>query len=374
MSWLYSQALVGEYLEDISLDGAPCALSSGTPTQHPSWCSDKTMVACRLSRSGTTFKPLTDDLGEAVLMSYLEAFPAKTSAPPEKAQESTENDPVCGDKWQESLVKYDPALFSWKTAQCLWEEDLPESSVTLPRWGMMQNGECWERTTLPPLISETGSGLLATPTAKANQLSPSMMKHPSCRKMWPSPRTKGLCGGSGSKEMMQAKVKAEQVSEEEAEAMLGCKMWPTPTAAEAGKISNQANYGQKGLSNHPEIVGKPTRPKEEKSKKGQKQFPTPTARDYKGGYKTESLIRKDGKSRAKDQLPNAVLNGKGTETCQGGVLNPTWVESYLMGWPIAWTSMEPIPKEVFQEWERTFPIELVALNASETDKSRSAQR
>tara|TARA_Y100001973_G_C5192780_1_gene332088 strand:+ start:780 stop:1745 length:966 start_codon:yes stop_codon:yes gene_type:complete len=321
MSWLYSQALVEEYLEDISLDGAPCALSSGTPTQPPSWCSDKTMSACRLSRSGTTFKPLTDALGEAVLMSFLEAFPVLTSPLPEKAQELTESSQACGHTWQELLVKYDPDLSSWRTAHCLWEEDLPECSVTLPRWGMMQNGECWERITLPPLISATGSGLLVgTPTAAMSERSEKF------RSKTPSP--------------------AEFV-----------KMWPTPTAAEAGKISNQANYGQKGLSNHPEIVGKPTRPKEKKSEKGQKQFPTPTARDYKGGYKTESLIRKDGKSRAKDQLPNAVLNGKGTETCQDGMLNPTWVESYLMGWPIAWTSMEPLSKKVFQEWERTFLTE-----------------
>tara|TARA_B100000287_G_C20542920_1_gene745360 strand:- start:526 stop:999 length:474 start_codon:yes stop_codon:yes gene_type:complete len=154
--------------------------------------------------------------------------------------------------------------------------------------------------------------------------------------------------------MMQAKVKAEEVSKEEAETMLGCKMWPTPTAAEAGKISNKANYGQKGLSNHPDIVGKPNRPKQDKSRKGKRQFPTPTARDHHGAYKTNALTRKDGKSRAFDLLPNAVLDGKGAETCSGGQLNPTWVESYLMGWPIAWTSMEPIPREVFQEWEKTF--------------------
>jgi hypothetical protein len=44
--------------------------------------------------------------------------------------------------------------------------------------------------------------------------------------------------------------------------------WPTPTVAEGGKIGNQANYGQKALSNHPEMVGVPTR---EKSEKGDSQ-------------------------------------------------------------------------------------------------------
>jgi len=61
-------------------------------------------------------------------------------------------------------------------------------------------------------------------------------------------------------------------------------------------------------------------------------FPTPTARDYKGGYRTESLTRKDGKSRAVDALPNAVLGGKGVETATGQ-LNPAWV-CWLMGYPL----------------------------------------
>ena len=37
--------------------------------------------------------------------------------------------------------------------------------------------------------------------------------------------------------------------------------WPTPTSAEGSKIGSQANYGQVGLSNHPAMVGYPTRPK-----------------------------------------------------------------------------------------------------------------
>ena len=45
--------------------------------------------------------------------------------------------------------------------------------------------------------------------------------------------------------------------------------WPTPTTAEAGKIGNQPNFGQLGLSNHPAIVGGIDRPKGEKSRYGQ---------------------------------------------------------------------------------------------------------
>ena len=168
MSWLFSQALVEEYSEGTSLDGAPCALSNGKPTQLPSWCSDKTMANCQLSQSGMTFKPLMEDLGEAVLMSFLAAFPVRTLAAPEKAKGSKETGHPCGNTWRESLEKFDLDTHTWKTHQCLWDEDLQPSSVILPKWGMMLDGVLWERTTLPRLTSGTESGLSESwPTASA---------------------------------------------------------------------------------------------------------------------------------------------------------------------------------------------------------------
>ena len=83
--------------------------------------------------------------------------------------------------------------------------------------------------------------------------------------------------------------------------------WPTPTAAEGGKIGNRANYGQIALSNHPAIVGLPDRDKMEKSEN-------------------------DGKT--------------------SGVafrLNPAWV-SWLMGIPTGWESLEPMGREAYDEW------------------------
>ena len=166
MSWLFSQALVAEYSEDMDLDGAPCALLNGTPTQLPSWCNDKTIKRCQLSRCGTTFKPLTVDNGEAVLMSFLEDFPVRTSVVPGREQASTGSDHPCGCTWQESLVKFDLNSSSWKTHQCLWEEDLPWSSVTLPKWGMMRNGVLWERITPGLPTSGIESGFWPTPRAQ----------------------------------------------------------------------------------------------------------------------------------------------------------------------------------------------------------------
>jgi hypothetical protein len=33
-----------------------------------------------------------------------------------------------------------------------------------------------------------------------------------------------------------------------------------------------------------------------------------------------------------------------------GALSPDWVE-WLMGWPIGWTSLDPLPAENFAEWQ-----------------------
>ena len=109
MSWLFSQALVAEYSAGTSLDGAPCALWNGMPTQRASWLPDKMTDACLLSRSGMTFKPLTDDLGGGVLMSYLEAFPVRTFHAPGKVQESKAIEVPCGSTWRESSAKFNLA-------------------------------------------------------------------------------------------------------------------------------------------------------------------------------------------------------------------------------------------------------------------------
>ena len=158
MSWLYSQALVAAYSGAICLDGEPSAQSSGSPTQLAYLPPDRMTAFSRLSRFGMMFRPLTDDLGQAVLMSYLEDFPAKTFPAQARAQGSTESDPVCGDIWPGSFARYDRALSSWKTHQCSLLGDLDEFSETWPTWGLMHGGVCWEQRTLERLTNETAFG------------------------------------------------------------------------------------------------------------------------------------------------------------------------------------------------------------------------
>ncbi len=77
-------------------------------------------------------------------------------------------------------------------------------------------------------------------------------------------------------------------------------------------------------------------------------WPTPTSRDYKGGYTEDSLTRKDGKSRRFDVLPNAAIGGLGTDVVKGH-LNPDWVEQ-LMGVPLGWTSLTGTTTQWTNRW------------------------
>ena len=168
MSWLYSQALVEEYLAANCLDGEQSAPLSGSHTQQAYCAPDKMTGFSRLSRFGMMFKPLTESLGEELLMLYRADFHAKIFQQPEKVQELMENVPECGEKWRGSFVKYDPDSSLWRTHQCSLLGDLEPFSETWPQWGLMRNGECWEQTTLAQTIKGTESGSeqnWPTPTA-----------------------------------------------------------------------------------------------------------------------------------------------------------------------------------------------------------------
>ena len=165
MSWLFSRALAEAYLGASSSDGEQSAPSSAIPTPQAYLSPDRMTDFFRLSRFGMTFAPLTEDHGKGLLTWFLAAFHAKTSVPQERAQDSQENAADCGGKWHESLAKYDQVTFSWKTAPCLLNEDCPSSSVILPRWGTMRDGELLE---LAPLVRPTKgneSGWWPTPCA-----------------------------------------------------------------------------------------------------------------------------------------------------------------------------------------------------------------
>ena len=144
-------------------------------------------------------------------------------------------------------------------------------------------------------------------------------------RMWPTPQAFDAQRGPISEERYQKKLGGPSLVSEVAHRQ---RNWPTPTVQDSNKATKR--WREDHQNNLTAAVFNPGR-----------MFPTPTKSDYKGAYKTESLIRKDGKSRAFDKLPNAVLEGEGNETVKGS-LNPDWVE-WLMGYPPGFTN--PISQE-----------------------------
>jgi hypothetical protein len=163
MSWLYSQVLVEEYLGDISLDGEQSVQSSGSHTQLAYLPPDKMMEFSRLSRSGMTFKPLTENLGMELLTLYLAAFHVRTSALQGEEQGLTEKAHQCGITWRGWLAKFDQDSYSWKIAQCSFIEESGESLETFPASGMTRDGLLWEQTRLERPTKGIERGLWRTP-------------------------------------------------------------------------------------------------------------------------------------------------------------------------------------------------------------------
>ena len=205
MSWLISRALmeayanspsspelVAEFSADTCSAGAPSAPLSVMPTQHKFWRNDKTMEPSQLSRFGLTCAVLTESHGEDLLTWFLADSRVRTYQLPGMAQGSTGPGLGSGVKWRESSAKYDLQSSTWKTHLCLWEEDLPWSSVTLPKWGMTRSGALFQHPMLERPISATVAGLWPTITVCGNYNQPGSSKNAgwglsSAVKKWPTP-------------------------------------------------------------------------------------------------------------------------------------------------------------------------------------------
>jgi hypothetical protein len=165
MSWLFSQAAAEEFSAGTSLDGERFAQLNVLPTPHPFWHKGKPMNASDHSQFGQTLQVLTESHGAELLMSFLAAFPAKTSAQRDSEKESKAPGADCGRKWPGLLAKFDPDTRLWRTAQHSLLGDSEPFLATWPQWGSMLDGECWahEMPALP--ISATASGYsLPTPS------------------------------------------------------------------------------------------------------------------------------------------------------------------------------------------------------------------
>ena len=134
-------------------------------THEKSFSNASETESCQSSPSGTTCGPSTGNLGEDEFRLSAEVSHARTSQAQEGVPDSVENDLDYGRSSLEWFVKWNPLTFSWKTAQSSLLEGLDEFSETWPQWGMMQNGECFQREPLAQTINAPECGWLPTPVA-----------------------------------------------------------------------------------------------------------------------------------------------------------------------------------------------------------------
>lgn len=370
MSYIFSRALVEEFLEANYSESEPSALLNSNPTPQ-AYCSPARMTAySRLSRYGMTYAPLTDDRGAALLTWYREAFRARTFQLREKEPALTAPAPGSGGKCTELSMRYDRNSHSWKTHLCLWAEDLPESSVILPKSGTMQNGLCWERTTWEPHTSGNASGylhMIPTPTAfhapnkGSNTRGPkSLMDVASTGwmpgMMWPTPRAGKT--GAETPESWLARYAAGKVS--------------TPPLGLAVKFSTpQARDFRTGESSRWDNPRRSRNLNDQIAK-----FPTPMSRDWKDSGSSQGNRKSPNLGTIASMYPTPRTKGmcggtgsfrkmkdleaKGIITPDerrqmtagnGGQLNPTWVE-WLMGWPLEWTALKPLAMGKYLLWRQ----------------------
>lgn len=166
MSYIYSRALVAEYSVANCSDIDASALLNESHMHKPSWWHDKTMEPSRHSRFGMTYAPLTESLGADLLTWFVADSLAKTSALPETVPDWTAKGQGYGQKWLGLLGRYDPDTHSLKTAQLSLLEDSTECCVTLPRWGLMLDGELYPQQMLEPFTEESESGYWPTPQTR----------------------------------------------------------------------------------------------------------------------------------------------------------------------------------------------------------------
>ena len=291
MSWRYLPERAAEFWDQNFWDSRSSATSKSTHTVKKSSKRGSKMGISTTRQSGATLERLTGSLGVESWISSLRASRANPSPWRVNASEIGMIE-TSGPTPLELLGKWDRSSSSWKTSQVsLLTLTSDTFSGPWPRAGMVAGGTAYRLRPLAPITKGTGSGLWPTPKASPSGPDFARMFRPK----------------SGGDDLVTAVAK---------------KMIPTPTV---NMITGGPNHAS------PSVL---------KAKHGLnltgyvEKYPTPCRRDWRSGK---------SKDAPRDQLNERI----------GGILNPLWVE-WLMGWPIGWTGLEPLEKDRFQQWLRSF--------------------
>lgn len=171
---------------------------------------------------------------------------------------------ICGPQCLNAYASYDPDSRLWKMFQASLFQDISEPSwETWPKAGMTRAGVFYPQPKWERRINEIGSGLFVpTPTVSDTSAGESRLRGDYERyrgmdlatyaavssmqvlhtQKWPTPRTTGLNGGSGSRQLIQAQLDAGIITEVEATIMAEIKMFPTPRANKTDGYSSPG-YG-----------------------------------------------------------------------------------------------------------------------------------
>ena len=272
--------------------------------------------------------------------SSAEATPANLSAPQGKDEEPTTLD-TCGRGCETPLAHYDLATRSWKTygdTSLLGEQP---SLGSLPKSGIARSGELYLRPVWVRPIDEIASLSWPTPTAVTRPM-------------------------EGNVRLYRAKIAAGEMTEEEAEQILGKspyeaqgkipRQWPTPTTQENehpnAVWNEQGRRTSPGGTSHAmnladavqfwptptaddasNVNPKPNRFRGLVAAVNESLWPTPTANSWSSTGHRQILQNRitDGTISETERL--GMVSGN------GGKLNPTWVE-WLMGFPTGWTDLK----------------------------------
>ena len=297
MSWHYLQELGEDYLDQSKQDTTLSVLLSGNPIASSPSNKDRETDTFHPSPSGMTSIPLTGDPGVDMWILSLRDSPVS----PSQSQVNSELVKIQGMDSPppfESFGKLDQSGSCLRTFQVSLLAPMgtcTEYVGSWPRAAMILGGIEYLRTPAAPLTRETGSGSLATPTAK----------------------TYGY-----NKDTPDGKRRYSL------DHMARHNKWPTPTA----HLCKEGGYPSEGRRNEPTLTWF-----------ANNKWPTPTASDNRdrGNLSHPSIQRRqrNGKHVGLGQSVSAT----------SGQLNPDWVE-LLMGWPKGWTSLEPLPSEVMDDW------------------------
>jgi len=316
-----SSAFVADTLEsseDLSLPGLKLEQSlmwRSKPSPLPTWLRRWKRTPWLQHLSGRILKPSQHTCFEIELTSLLAAIPVNHFQQQESAQEKMTLD-TSGLGSDSTLTQCDLFDAFSKTSRDTSALDYEKSSKTWKALVTQRRGEYSARLKSARLTRESESTSLPTPSAtqygsnqggaagrtgKVRHSLESMAKH----NLWPTPTASDSQGGPRQSDGKRGRALKD----------LPNPAWPTPTTQDNNQIKGKDKRGT--------TLGGAVR-----------NWPTPSARDHKGGY-IGGRIR-NGKVSF-DTLDVAVQHLSNKDK-KSGTLNPDWVE-WLMGVPTGWTDL-----------------------------------